>query len=279
MVPVLLAALAATAWGTGDFVGGVLTKRIRVTVVASIAWGAGLIVLGAIVLLTDPTLPDAHVVRWGLAGGVVGAVGLGALYEGLSRGRMGVVGPIAATSVLVPVAAGFAQGNRPAPIQLTGMALALSGALLAALAPDPAKRGRVGAGIGFAVVAAVFIGLATVCLAEAGKESATWAAFLFRVSSVPLVILVALVTRAPFRAASKRDVGLLVGVGVFDNGANVLFAMAAARGLLSLVSAVTSLVPVVTALWARFLLHERLTRHQLVGVVLALTGVTMIAVG
>lgn len=273
------AAIAATMWGTGDFVGGVLTKRIPVLVVTTIAWAAGLALVGAIALATEPSLPSAHVIRWGLAGGVVGAIGLGSLYQGLSVGRMGIVAPIAAMSVLVPVVVGFAQGDRPASIQVAGMLLALVGALLAATAPAPGGGRPATRGLGYAAIAAVFIGLTMVCLANAGAENAAWGALLLRVSSLPLVLVAGVVTGASFRSASRRDVLTLIGVGAADNGGNVLFAYAAAHGLLTLVSVVASLVPVATALWARFLLHERLSRHQLVGVVLALTGVAMIAAG
>jgi drug/metabolite transporter (DMT)-like permease len=280
MLPVALAALAATMWGTGDFVGGVLTKRIPVLVVSTIAWAAGLVTLGILALVMDRALPSAHVVGWGLVGGVVGAIGLGSLYQGLALGRMGVVAPIAATSVLVPVVVGFAQGDRPAPVQIAGMVLAVIGAVLAAIAPDP-EHGRQGArrGLVFAVLAAVFIGFAMVCLAEAAKGGVIWSALLFRVSSTPLVFVAALLTHASFRAAGRRDVGMLVAVGAADNGANVLFALATTLGLLTLVSVIASLVPVVTAFWARFLLHEHLTRHQLVGVGLALVGIVLIAAG
>ncbi|MGE5227460.1 MAG: EamA family transporter [Planctomycetaceae bacterium] len=279
MLPVFLSAVAATLWGTGDFVGGVLTKRLHVLVVVTVAWAAGLVLVGAIAVATEPSLPSAHVLRWGLAGGVVGAIGLGSLYQGLSLGRMGIVAPIAAMSVIVPVVVGFGQGDRPAAIQVAGMALAVIGALLAATAPDPAGRGRAKSGLGYAVLAAVFIGLTMVCLAAAGADNAAWGALLLRVSSLPIVLVAALATRVSFRSASGRDVLALVGIGAADNGGNVLFAYASAHGLLALVSVVASLVPVATALWARFLLHERLTRHQLVGVALALAGVAMIAAG
>jgi drug/metabolite transporter (DMT)-like permease len=280
MLAVVLAALAATMWGTGDFVGGVLTKRIPVLVVSTIAWAAGLVTLTILAVVLDRAVPAAHVVRWGLIGGVAGAIGLGSLYQGLSMGRMGVVAPIAATSVLVPVVVGFAQGERPAPIQIAGMVLAVVGAVLAAIAPDP-EHGRrgVGRGLLFAILAAVFIGVAMVCLAKAAQGGVVWSALLFRVSSTPLVLGAALITGASFRAASRRDVGFLIGVGAADNGANVLFALATTRGLLTLVSVIASLVPVVTAFWARFLLHEHLTRHQLVGVALALVGILLIAAG
>ena len=77
----------------------------------------------------------------------------------------------------------------------------------------------------------------------------------------------------------RPNLATLVGAGVLDNLANLLFVLAAARGLLSLVSVLGSLYPVVTVVLARVVLDERLARWQLVGVGAALTGVALISLG
>jgi drug/metabolite transporter (DMT)-like permease len=100
-----------------------------------------------------------------------------------------------------------------------------------------------------------------------------------RVGALSL-LLVALAARRPSLRMPRRDLGRLCAVGVLDNGANLTFALAAdAGGLLTLTSVLGSLYPVATVLLARFVLHERLLRHQVAGVVIALTGVVLIAAG
>jgi drug/metabolite transporter (DMT)-like permease len=281
MLALVLAAVASTLWGAGDFVGGLTAKRISVLLVALITWGAGLLLTIVLVAALDPAIPPTKTLTFGLLGGVFGAVGLGSLYKGLAVGRMGIVAPIASLSVLVGVGVGYLQGDRPSSLQLVGMVAAVVGAVLAAIAPDPAgpREGRVAQGVGYGVLAAVCLGGTLVCLDAAGEASAAWSALLLRASSVPLVALAALVTRPSFAPVRRRDVGVLSAVGVADNAANVLFALATAKGLFTLVSVIASLVPVVTVLLARVVLHEHLTRHQLVGVVLALGGVVTIAAG
>jgi len=59
--------------------------------------------------------------------------------------------------------------------------------------------------------------------------------------------------------------------------ANLLFAYAATTGNLAVVGVLGSLYPVATVVLARWLLRERLSGGQNVGVVLALTGVVLLA--
>lgn len=280
MLAVVLAATAATLWGGGDFVGGLYTRRLPVLVVALITWGAGVAITALLVLAIDPEVPPPATIAFGLLGGVFGAIGLGSLYKGLAVGRMGIVSPIAALSVLVGVIAGLLQGERPSGLQVAGMVAAVVGAVLAATALEHGGGPRrVADGVGYAVIAALALGATAVCIDAASEGSAAWTALLLRSSSVPLVVLLVLITKPSWSGVQRRDVGVLAGVGIADNGANLLFALATTKGLLTIVSVLGSLVPVVTTMLARFVLHEHLTRHQVVGVVLALGGVVLIAAG
>jgi drug/metabolite transporter (DMT)-like permease len=284
MLPVTLAFLGAMSYGTADFIGGLYTKRYHVLVVMGVSQTAGLIATGLIVLARDPSIPPMQALAWGLAGGVFGVVGLGFLYEALAVGRMGVVSPIAALSVLVPMFVGFiARADRPSPLQVVGVVLALVGAVLTASTGDgPAPDRRVAAGVWLAVAAAGTLGFFLVAMANSAEAGAgaAWPALLVRVMSVPLIWIALGVRRSSVDLrVAPRDLGVLVGIGVLDNGANILVVAATTLGLLSLVSAVVALIPVATVLLARVLLHERLHRWQAVGVVLAIGGVAMIAGG
>jgi uncharacterized membrane protein len=59
----------------------------------------------------------------------------------------------------------------------------------------------------------------------------------------------------------------------------VLFAAASSRGLLSSVSVLASLSPVVTVLLARAVLGERVARSQELGVLLTLAGIVLVSSG
>ena len=70
---------------------------------------------------------------------------------------------------------------------------------------------------------------------------------------------------------------MLLAIGCGDLLANGLFAFASSRGQVSIASVLGSLYPVVTIIWARLFLDERLKRVQQVGVALAVGGAALTA--
>jgi drug/metabolite transporter (DMT)-like permease len=99
-----------------------------------------------------------------------------------------------------------------------------------------------------------------------------------RVTSVTVFAVVAVVAGG-LGGLGRRDVPALVAVGVGDVLANLMFALASQRGFLSITALLGSLYPVATVLLARFVLHERLSRVQQLGVLTAMVGVALIALG
>jgi drug/metabolite transporter (DMT)-like permease len=278
-----LALASGLTWGSADFVGGLMSRRLPTAIVMVVSQGAGLILTAGLVIALGEPRPEAGSLAAGALGGIAGAIGLASLYRGLAVGRMSIVAPTAALSGAVPVVVGFLQGERPATVQLVGMAVAGAGVLLAVRTPEPPDVGGSGGsgtrGIGLAMLAALFLGLFVTSLDVAGEASALWASLMVRIVSVPLFIAAALATARHSRRPTGRETAILAGVGALDNGANVMFALAAREGLLTLVSVLGSLYPVATVLLARWFLHERLAPWQVAGVAAAFAGVALIAGG
>jgi drug/metabolite transporter (DMT)-like permease len=280
-----LALLSSLLWGSADFVGGLLSRRLPAVLVVWASQLAGLISV-AIVATASGALDDpGGYLPWAVASGLAGVVGLVAFYAALAAGTMGVVSPIAALGVVVPVVVGLARGERPSALQLVGIAVAVAGVVLAS---GPEISGRAGARpLALAVVAAVGFGLALLFIAEGSSHSTLMTLVSMRATSVTVlgVTLVVLALRARRAGVTysprptMRDGGLLALVGIGDAGANLAFGVASTRGLVSLAAVLGSLYPVVTVLLALVLLHERLGRAQTVGVVGALAGVLLIGTG
>lgn len=280
-MPDLLALSSSLMWGTADFMGGTISRRLPAVVVVTLSQTFALLAFLVAALAFSDVSQIGIVMPAAAGAGLAGAVGLLAFYAALASGTMGVVAPLAALGVLVPVVVGFVDGERPAAWQLVGAGLAVLGTVLSS-GPELRGTGNRRA-LGLASIAAVGFGLTMVFLAEGGEEDPLLSMLGMRMVSVPMlsaVLLVLLLLGRSRTSVRGRDLGPLAAVGLLDGSANLAYATAiAAGGLLSLVSVLGSLYPAVTVVLARALHQERMTRVQDLGVILAITGVLFVAGG
>jgi len=278
LAAVLLALAASASWGVSDFLGGLKTRAVPVLTVLAVSQPAGLVLLGTIVFARWQPPPHGLPVLWAVLAGIGGAIGIGALYQGLAVGSMGIVAPITSTSPLIPLTVGLARGERPSGVQLAGIAVALVGVAFAGWEPGaPGTRRQLSAGAGLAILAAVSFGSSQVGLESAANDDPYWATFILRLASSAL-ILVAITQHRPDRGPAGIW-SVLILIGLLDSGATELFAIATTRGLLSVVSVLAALYPVLVAILARVVLHERLTRVQRGGALAAIAGAAAISAG
>lgn len=276
MIAIALALGASLTWGFADFGAGVGSRRLPVFVVAAIMQLAGLVSVGVVLLITRDAPPSWRQVAWAVFAGAVSVIGLAAFYRGLAVGAMGIVGPISTMAAIVPFAYGLSRGERPSSLQLAGVALAVLGVVGASLEAHPDGRGRkVGTGVGLALIAALGFGCSLIGLSRAAPGGIAWAVLVMRIVAVPCMMALAFTVGA--RPPSGRLLRMLIAVGIADTGATLLYAAASTRGLLSIVSVLASLYPVVTVLLAASVLKERVAPMQRAGVALTLAGVVLIS--
>lgn len=278
----VLALLASLVWGTSDFVGGLLARRIAITALVLCSQALGLVLLLVVVTGADLWSADGRSIVWGAVGGLVGIVALAAFYRGLAVGPMSIVSPVASIGVLVPFAGGLVTGERPQALQLVGAGLAIVGVMVAARPEEPEAAGRGHLRpVLLGVASAAGFGLVLLAVQQGSEGSVAITLLMMRavgVTSLGLVTLARLPTsRRVVNWPHRRDLGGIVVVGTFDLGANALFALAGRGHLLSVAAVLSSLYPAVTALLAWALLKERLGRVQAAGVAGALAGVVLLA--
>ena len=282
--------LAAATYGGADFLGGRASRRADVFTVVLISQLLGGIPLAVVIpffLDIDPTL---RAVSWGVAAGVAGGAGVLLLYRGLAIGRMSVIAPV--TGVLAaaaPVIYGLVTGERPGPLALIGVVVALIAVALVSTAPPPAGaeddvtldatvRPWASSGVPMAVGAGIGFGAFFIFLDAAGDGSGLWPLIGMRLSSLALVAAIALILRRPWRPPAGT-LPLIAGAGLLDVSANVLYLLATRRGLLTLVAVLTSMYPASTVLLARVVLKERFIPTQIVGLLFAAASIVLIVVG
>ena len=285
--------MAAASWGAADFAGGITTRLSNNLVAVLLTQGVGLVVASGLLLMSGEARPNDEALAWAAAAGVSGALGLAFFYLALSRGTMGLVAPLTALlGAAIPALVGLLGGESAGPLTLVGMGAALAAVVLISV-PDRrlgspvlptyhGSRGRewlliLAAGLGFA---GFF--LSVDASHEAGGQ-VWWPLFMFKLAGVAGVAGATLLLRPLGRLPALRigSAALLVGsaAGLGDLGGNLFFVLASEAGTLAVAVVVASLYPVVTALLARLVLHERLGRLRLVGVALAILGVALIGLG
>lgn len=272
---VLLALLSSGLWGSADFLGGLMSRRLAAYAVVGASQAAGLMVATIAALVTGGFSAPLGWVLPSVLAALSGALGLVVFYVALASGTMGVVSPIAALGAVVPVVGGLLAGEQPSALASGGIVLALAGAVAAS---GPELQGSAGARpVVLAAVAGLGFGLAMLFIARGAQTDTVMTLWGMRLTSVTGFAVAALVTRN-LGGIRPRDIGPLAVVGVGDVSANLLYGLSTQLGFVSVTSVLASLYPVATVLLARAVLHERLLRVQYVGVVVALAGVALVSV-
>lgn len=291
-MPVVLALVSSVLWGLADFLGGLLTRSRPVLVVVGATQTAGLLAVVLVAVLVGPG-PANGAYPWAVLAGLSGSAGLVAFYQALASGPMGVVSPIAALEVLVPVFVGIVRGERLSVRVVVGIVAAIAG-IVAASGPE-LRAGASRRPLLLAAGSALGFGAALVFIIEGSRRNPLWTMISMRAVSVTIIGLVLAVTVARGRLTRSRahDVagpvrpgrptmrvlGLVIVTGVADVSANLALGVASRSVYVSIVGVLGSLYPVVTVLAAMVVLGERLVRVQQLGVVVALAGVALVAAG
>jgi drug/metabolite transporter (DMT)-like permease len=275
MRSIALALGASLTWGVSDFFGPLKGRTLGALRVLVYVQLGGLTAIVLIVAIRGKGPADPAVL-FAVPAAISGTLGFYAYYRGMAVGAMSIVAPIAGISAAVPVVVGILSGDRPSLWQWLGIAGALGGVFLASR--EPGRGGRVAAGAGLALLAAIGFGGYFPPMHAAGNADFWWASLIFRMTSTS-VILAAVTIRRPSLAVAPIEVPLLALIGIGDMLGNFFFAAASASGLVSITSVLASLYPIVTVMLARVVLKERVARSQEAGIVLTLAGVAFISAG
>ena len=276
MLGIIFALSSALVWGSGDFSGGLASRKSSSFQVMALSALTGLMVLVAASLLWRETFPSLNGVLWSILAGVSGSVGIASLYRALAIGNAATVAPTSAViGAALPVGFTILTRGIPAIPQLAGFLLAFLGIWLVSRSVTAESAvSRQGfllaclAGVGFS---GFFVFIAQV---EPGKV------FTPLIVSRSVMFLTALLllrsNHLPLPAFRANPIALLAGV--LDAGGNILFLLARQFTRLDTAVVLSSLYPASTVVLAAILLKEKVTRWQWMGVVLCLVAIVLITI-
>ena len=291
---IFLGLAAAVLYGSGDFLGGMATRKLPVLPVLLLADAAGLIVALVVAVMSPGTIALAGL-AWGISAGLIGGVGLIIFYIGLATGPMSVVAPVAGlVSTVLPVGAALVGGERPGVGVYAGAVLCLVAIVMTSSAGDgggggcgscgsagaaagAARPGR-GRAIAYGAVAGAAFGLFFLLIRNAGESGEFWPVAAGRIGELAVVLIAAAVLRRSL-SPGGADVRLLLaaaGAGVIDVVANICYVAATRTGAFGLAVVLASLYPGFTVLLARVVLGERLRWVQRAGLALAAIGILLV---
>ena len=265
---------ASLCWGSGDFSGGLASRRANASSVVIGAYAVGFVLLVVLALIWKEPYPSSMDMFWGGLAGLAGAIGLIAFYSALATGRMGIAAPVSAilTAALPVLFSAFTEGL-PSLLQLSGFALAL---LAIGLISRPERLKGRPEGIGLALLAGCGFGCFFILISRVSHAEVFWPLAVARCTSVLFLLIVMWIRRQP--ALPRINViPLVLLAGILDAIGNVFFVLAAHVGRLDVASVLSSLYPAATVLLAAILLRERVTRIQAIAILLALIAVPLIS--
>ncbi len=273
----LLALAASVLWGSSDFGGGLISRRLHPS--AAVLISQAIAFAGLVVLAPLLALPGGWYLGVAAIAGVIGTLSLASFYRAMADAPLSLVAPITAAGTAIPVLVGLARGEHLSALQAAGIAVTLIGVILAC---GPEFRGGAHVrrqAVIFAVLAAIGFGVAYTLLALAAGDGSVYGTLLLQRAG-GLLVLAPIVLKAGILREVKlgaRRLAALAAIGISDIIANGSYALAASRGNLAVAAVLASLYPVVTALLARGILAERLRPVQSMGVVAALGGVLLLS--
>jgi drug/metabolite transporter (DMT)-like permease len=286
---IFLGLAAAVLYGSGDFLGGMATRKLPVLPVLLLADTAGLIV-ALVVALASPGSVSVAGLAWGISAGLIGGLGLIIFYIGLAAGPMSVVAPVAGlVSTVLPVAAALAEGERPGVGVYAGAVLCLVAIVMTSSAGNGGSTadGTTGAGrpgrgraIAYGAVAGAAFGLFFLLMRNAGESGEFWPVAAGRIGELAVVLIAAAVLRRSLSpgGADGRLLLAAAGAGAIDVVANICYVAATRTGAFGLAVVLASLYPGFTVLLARVVLGERLRWVQRAGLALAAIGILLVTV-
>jgi drug/metabolite transporter (DMT)-like permease len=248
-----------------------LSHAMSFSVLLTVAW------------LRGDAFPHGAPLLWGVGAGVTGGLSLVLFYVALSRGAMGASAAVSGllAAAIPAVVSGVVEGS-PGLLRMVGFVVAGVAIWMIAAGPNPEAKPADRGTFWLAVAAGAGFGIYFVALKQAGAAGVIWPMATARMGSLSACSLIVL------GASLRKDTGSTMAwlnrkvmvwamaTAALDTSGNLLFIVATRAGRLDVASVLASLYPASTILMAAWMLRERPTRRQGLGMVVAAAAVVMI---
>jgi drug/metabolite transporter (DMT)-like permease len=278
---IVLALLASLFIGASDFLGGIDSRTRSPLETSLVVFVAALVTLVPIAILLGASDLSVHDLGFGAMGGLTSSVAYVGFFAAIGRGRISIVAPVsAAVTALLPAIVGLAEGNTLSTIARCGILCALLAIPLVAYETDDGETNDDWSTTRQVLVSSLCglgFGFYFICIGHTHLSSGLWPTVATAVVGVVIVApLAARGNAMPSLASLSR---LAVAGGVALGVADSALTTALQRGPLTVASVLGNLYPLVTIALGVTILGERVRLWHAAGILLAVSGVAMIATG
>ena len=276
LLVVVFGLAAAMSWGTGDFSGGIATRKTSVYIVVMITQFIGFFLLVTTGHITSEPFPLKIAYLWALLVGIFGNVGILSLYKGLSSGKMGLVAPVSAVvAVLVPVIYSLFTEGLPAFHKILGFSIALVGVWLVSSSSSMSKINTGDLKLPF--LAGLGFGLAYISISNFSGVSIFWTLAVAKIEGA-IILLIFLLSKGNLSMPARKVALPILIAGIGDTAGSIFFTAASQVGRLDIATVTSALYPAGTVLLSWIVLGEYLSSRQWMGVLMALFSVILLSI-
>jgi drug/metabolite transporter (DMT)-like permease len=277
MIGILSAIFSALAWGSGDFAGGLATRRSTSTHVLLIGSLAGFILYVPAGILRREPFPGLDAIVWSALAGLSGGIGLVIFYRALSIGPMSLVAPTAGVvGASAPVLVALVVEGFPNPSQFAGLLLGLAGIWLVSTGQDRDLTSSISPPA-YAIASGICFGGFFIFIGQVAPGLLFGPLAIVKLSASALAAMLLLARKRMIRLRDLHP--LPIAAGVLDAVGAVFFLLATQFARLDIAAVISSMYPGATVILARAIQREHMSRLQPLGIGICLAAVAMIAAG
>jgi drug/metabolite transporter (DMT)-like permease len=278
LLSVLFGLLSALTWGTGDFAGGIVSRRAGIYRAAFYGEFTGLIFLAAMLAVVREPIPGWSVWGWSAAAGAIGSVGLVLLFRSLAEGQMSVAAPVSALmAAALPVIASSITEGLPGLVKYLGFGLALVAIWLISQGEGHQKELHLHlADLRMPLLSGVCFGGYFILMHQGSHTATIWPMTAAR-SAGAIVLFFFAFARHQLNWPNRHVAALVLLNAAGDIAGNTFYILSGQAGRLDVAAVISSLYPGTTVLLAGLFLRERLNRSQWLGIMATLGAIVLMA--
>ena len=213
--------------------------------------------------------------------GLIGSLALLSFYKALEVGKLAVVSAIASSHAIVPlVLSPYFYNEKLSLLQGIGILFAIFGVVLCSFKYADLKKlkiNNIGKGVNYAIFAMVGWGLYAFLQKPSIEELGPAISIFYIECSIVVFSFILFFKKIKRNHLKKKEIKYFIGISLLLASAVLFLSYGISYGKVSIVAALGGLSPIMALFFSTFLLKEKITLNQKIGIFLSVIGVVLIS--